>query len=68
MCQALLGPWVWRSRRNYKEGVTYRCWGVLYSTCTTATSSLYSLAASLVTVAWVTVYVLCAGEAHQGRW
>ena len=47
LLQGLLAPGIWRSRRNYKEGVLF---------------SLSSLAVTLVTAAWVTVYILCAGN------
>ena len=46
MVQTFLSPGIWRSRRNYKEGVLF---------------SLSSVAVTLVSAAWVTVYILCAG-------
>ena len=44
--QVIVSPGIWRSRRNYKEGVLF---------------GLASVAIALVTAAWVTVYVLCTG-------
>jgi hypothetical protein len=43
----LLTPWVWRSRRNNREG---------------ALLALGGLAGGLAAGAWVTVYLLCAGR------
>ena len=45
--QTSLAPFIWKSRRNYKEGVLF---------------SLASLACCLVTGGWVAVYLLCSGE------
>ena len=47
--QVVIAPAIWRSRRNYKEGVIF---------------SLGSLACTMVTAAWVTVYIVCAGKVH----
>jgi len=46
LVQTFLSPGIWRSRRNYKEGVLF---------------SLSSVAVTIVSAAWVTVYILCAG-------
>ena len=45
--QTSLSPFIWKSRRNYKEGVLF---------------SLASLGCCLVTGAWVAVYLLCSGD------
>ena len=44
--QTLLTPWVWSSRRNYREGLLM---------------SLASIAITCLAAAWVAIYVLCAG-------
>ena len=44
--QTLLTPWVWSSRRNYREGLLI---------------SLASIAVTCLAAAWVAIYVLCAG-------
>ena len=44
--QTLLTPWVWSSRRNYREGLLI---------------SLASVAITCLAAAWVAIYVLCAG-------
>ena len=46
LVQLLLGPAIWRSRRNYREGVLF---------------SLASLGLCLVTAGWLAVYFVCAG-------
>ena len=45
--QTLMTPWVWTSRRNYKEGLLI---------------SLASVAMTCLAAAWVAIYVLCAGQ------
>jgi len=52
LIQTFLSPGIWRSRRNYKEGVLF---------------SLASLAVSFVTGAWVAVYIVCA-ELYGDHW
>ena len=47
LIQTLLSPVIWRSRRNYREGVLF---------------SLASLGLCLVTAGWLTVYFLVSGE------
>jgi len=50
--QTSLSPFIWKSRRNYKEGVLF---------------SLASLGCCLVSGAWVAVYILCA-ELYGNHW
>lgn len=50
--QTSLSPFIWKSRRNYKEGVLF---------------SLASLGCCLVTGAWVAVYLLCS-ELYGNHW
>jgi len=52
LVQTFSAPGIWRSRRNYKEGVLF---------------SLASVAVTLVTAAWVTIYILCA-ELYGNQW
>ena len=50
LIQTLLSPVIWRSRRNYREGVLF---------------SLASLGLCLVTAGWLTVYFLVSGENNK---
>jgi len=50
--QTSLSPFIWRSRRNYKEGVLF---------------SLASLCCCLIAGAWVAVYLLCS-ELYGTHW